>query len=122
MRLVERCKGNISLEVRQNASVNKNRLAIHRTAMNNAMTDRNQINFLRFAKPFCRQANSSRNIWNVSRCIFAVDLRLTIRAGYAQSRPTANSFNLAPDRTYEVLVRADSEHLKLQARRTGIND
>jgi len=122
IRLVERRQGNVAREVGENVVVDPDRPAIIRSAVNNAMPDRDRIKSLCFAQPAPCSRQRSWNVRYSFRCVRLIDELAFARAFGSHSRLRPDTVDLPLDQALRVSPAVRTEYLELDARRTGVDD
>jgi hypothetical protein len=89
------CERNIPLQARKHICVDQNRPVVVRPAMNDAMTDRDELYAWRLAQPFGGDRGCRGYVSDFSRWIRVVDKEGSVRCFGAQSRTCANSVYLS---------------------------
>ena len=90
--------------------------------MNDAVTDRNKIDLLRFTQPVAGFLGGRRKVRHLFNRIGLVNQWFLVRPGSAQPRPGANAVHLAFNEAIEIAARAGREDLKLETRGASIDD
>src|SRR5262245_40984993 len=119
--LMQWCQRHIALQTLEHAPIKQNRPIVFWPAMNNAMAYGDNVEALILAQPTCCLVDCGRDVRYVMTRIFFVDENgLVIRLG-TQPRPCANAVHLTLDQPDQACGAVYSEHLKLYARRAGVD-
>ena len=90
--------------------------------MNHAMANRDQVDFLRLAQPCPGSPQRGWNVVHAVRGVGLVDQLFVFAAFDAQPRPRADAVHLPFEQALWLIIPINAKYLKLDARRTGIDD
>ncbi len=116
VRLMERREWNIACEAFDHLGGHSNRFVVFRAAMDDAVPDCDKIDLLRLAQPCGCDMDCGRQIRDFVRRKHPVDRGRSVAHSRSQTRPYANSIDLALEQTREPARRLNPEQLELEAR------
>src|ERR1043166_4357304 len=122
VRLVQRRQRNVAREAGKNVVVDPDWPAIIRSAVNNAMPNRDRLKSLCFAQPAPCSRQGSRNVRYPFRRIRFIDELALARAFGPQSRLRPDTVDLPFDQAARLGLAVRTEDLELDPRRTGVED
>ena len=115
--LMQRRQRNIALKLGQHGAVDEDRLVVIRAAMNDAMTDREKIELLRFTQPVANGLDCGGHVWNRFDFEIAIDQRGSVGVVGAKPRPCPDAIHLPLDQRFEITSIMRSVHLEFDAGR-----